>query len=95
MLTRPVVLSVANYGALALADIAFIAFLPLFLSTPIALGGLGLAPAAIGAILGSLGVLDGQHGDGHARRTREAPDAQPERPRRARCRVLAMKPGCK
>ena len=59
VLTRPVVLSVANYGALALADIAFIAFLPLFLSTPIALGGLGLAPAAIGAILGSLGVLDG------------------------------------
>ena len=52
-------LSIANYGALALADIAFIAFLPLFLSTPIHLGGLGLSPAQIGVILGSLGVLDG------------------------------------
>ena len=59
VLTRRVLLSVANYGALAFADIAFIAFLPLFLSTPIALGGLGLAPAAIGTILGALGVLDG------------------------------------
>ena len=59
VLTRPVLISIANYGALALADIAFIAFLPLFLSTPVTLGGLGLSPPTIGTILGALGVLDG------------------------------------
>ncbi|PIL33665.1 hypothetical protein GSI_04288 [Ganoderma sinense ZZ0214-1] len=57
--TRPVVISIANYGALALIEIAFIVLIPLFLSTPIELGGLGLKPPAIGAILGTIGVLDG------------------------------------
>ncbi|RDX43402.1 MFS general substrate transporter [Lentinus brumalis] len=59
VLTRPVLVSVANYGVLALIEIAFLALLPLFLSTPIALGGLGLSPPTIGLILGCLGLLDG------------------------------------
>ena len=59
MLTRPVLLSVANYGVLALANIGFLVLIPLFLATPIALGGLGLPPSTIGAILGILGLLDG------------------------------------
>ncbi|TBU27875.1 MFS general substrate transporter [Dichomitus squalens] len=59
VLTRPVVLSIANYGVLALVEIAFLVLMPLFLSTPIALGGLGLKPPTIGAILGTLGIADG------------------------------------
>ena len=59
ILTRPVLLSIANYGALALANIAFFALVPLFLATPIALGGLGLPPSTIGVILGGLGLVDG------------------------------------
>ncbi|KAI0740956.1 MFS general substrate transporter [Earliella scabrosa] len=59
ILTRPVLLSIANYGALALVNIAFFALVPLFLATPIALGGLGLLPSTIGVILGGLGLVDG------------------------------------
>ncbi|KAI0752769.1 MFS general substrate transporter [Daedaleopsis nitida] len=57
--TRPVLLSIANYGALAFSDIAFFALVPLFLATPIALGGLGLSPSTIGIILGTLGLTNG------------------------------------
>ncbi|KAH9855870.1 MFS general substrate transporter [Lenzites betulinus] len=59
VLTRRVLISVANYAALALLDIAFVALLPLFLATPVPLGGLGLAPPAIGLILGGFGLLNG------------------------------------
>ncbi|RPD57953.1 MFS general substrate transporter [Lentinus tigrinus ALCF2SS1-7] len=59
ILTRPVVTSIINYGVLALIEIGFIALMPLFFSTPIELGGLGLSPPTIGLILGSLGLLDG------------------------------------
>lgn len=59
LLIRPVLLSVANYGALALLDIAYRAVQPLFLSTPVALGGLGVSPATIGAVLGAFGLLNG------------------------------------
>ncbi len=56
---RPVIVSIANYGVLALTEIAFVVLMPLFLSTPIDLGGLGLKPPTIGVILGTVGVLDG------------------------------------
>ncbi|KAI0695191.1 MFS general substrate transporter [Cerioporus squamosus] len=59
VLTRPVLISIANYGVLALIEIGFLALLPLFFSTPIELGGLGLSPPVIGLILGGLGLLDG------------------------------------
>ena len=59
ILTRPVLISIANYCVLALVEIAFFVLLPLFLSTPIALGGLGLDPPRIGVILGTLGIADG------------------------------------
>ncbi|KAH9850280.1 MFS general substrate transporter [Lenzites betulinus] len=58
-LTRPVFWSVANYAALAFLEIAYRAIQPLFFSTPVELGGLGLPPSTIGVILGSFGVLDG------------------------------------
>lgn len=59
VLTRPVIISVLNYGVLALLEIAFCAIEPLFLATPIELGGLGQTPAAIGLILGSYGFISG------------------------------------
>lgn len=59
LLIHPVVWSVANYAALALLEIACRAIQPLFFSTPIELGGLGLPPSTIGVILGSFGVMDG------------------------------------
>ncbi|KAI0926214.1 hypothetical protein AcW1_008437 [Taiwanofungus camphoratus] len=59
LMVWPVLLSVANYGALALLDIAYRAIQPLFFSTPIELGGLGLTPATIGAVLGTFGLMNG------------------------------------
>ena len=59
VLTRPVIISIANYGALALTEIAFLALLPLFLATPIELGGLGLTPPTIGTILATSGLAGG------------------------------------
>lgn len=53
------VISIANYAVVAVLDIAFFALLPLFLATPIALGGLGLAPPTIGVIIGTFGLLNG------------------------------------
>ena len=59
VLTEPVVLSIANYLWLAFIDVALRALQPLFLATPIRLGGLGMSPAAIGLCLGVFGLLDG------------------------------------
>ncbi|KZT01929.1 MFS general substrate transporter [Laetiporus sulphureus 93-53] len=59
LLIWPVLLSVANYGALAFLEIAYRATQPLFYSTPIELGGLGFSPATIGALLGTWGVMNG------------------------------------
>jgi MFS family permease len=59
LLTFPVLTSALNYAALSLVDIAFRAIQPLFLSTPIAMGSLGLAPSRIGAILSVFGILNG------------------------------------
>ncbi|TBU50435.1 MFS general substrate transporter [Dichomitus squalens] len=59
LLTKPVVWSVLNYAALALLEISYRAIQPLFFSTPIELGGLGLPPSTIGTILGCFGIMDG------------------------------------
>lgn len=59
LLTYPILLSVASYAMLAILDIAYRAMQPLFLSTPIKLGGLGLTPASIGALLSAFGMLNG------------------------------------
>jgi len=48
-----------NYSFVALVDISFRALQPVFLSTPVALGGLGLDPPAIGTILSFSGILNG------------------------------------
>ncbi|KAF9048820.1 member of major facilitator superfamily multidrug-resistance, DHA1 sub-family [Panaeolus papilionaceus] len=59
LLTWRVIIAAANYASLSLVDIAFRAVQPLFLSTPIHLGGLGLTPPTIGKILSVYGVLNG------------------------------------
>ncbi|CCM04325.1 uncharacterized protein FIBRA_06496 [Fibroporia radiculosa] len=59
LLIWPVLLSVANYGSLALLDMIYRAIQPLFFSTPIEFGGLGMTPARIGTVLGAFGLLNG------------------------------------
>ena len=49
----------ANYSFLAVVDISFRTLLPVFLSTPILVGGLGLDPPLIGTIMSFTGILNG------------------------------------
>ena len=57
VLTRRVIVAVINYGCLALTNSAYSVLLPLFLSTPVEHGGLGLGPKQIGYILGAQGIV--------------------------------------
>ena len=59
LFTRPVLLTVANYGALAFLEICNWIFLPLVYTTPIRLGGVGFDPARMGICLGVWGLLRG------------------------------------
>ena len=59
VLTRPVVLSIANCFLLSFMDMALRCLQPLFFATPIHLGGMGLPPSTIGLCLGIFGLLDG------------------------------------
>jgi hypothetical protein len=59
LLTRRVIIAAGNYASLSLVDISFRAIQPLFLSTPIHLGGLGLPPSTIGTLLSIFGVFNG------------------------------------
>lgn len=54
-----VLITASNYALLALVDIAFRALQPLFFSTPIELGGLGLPPSSIGTVLSVYGIMNG------------------------------------
>jgi ABC-type anion transport system duplicated permease subunit len=59
LLIYDVVVTSANYASVALIDISFRLVLPVFLSTPVLLGGLGLSTPTIGNILFSIGCLNG------------------------------------
>ncbi|KAH7884692.1 MFS general substrate transporter [Phlebopus sp. FC_14] len=59
MTTYSVMIPIANYGTLALIEIAFLALLPLFYATPIEFGGLGFPPSIIGTWMAAFGILDG------------------------------------
>jgi len=59
LLTPRVIIAAGNYASLSLVDVAFRAIQPLFLSTPIELGGLGMPPSTIGKILSVYGILNG------------------------------------
>jgi hypothetical protein len=58
MTRRVVVLAVINYGTLSLVEFSYRAIQPLFFSTPVNRGGLGLDPPAIGKILACSGILN-------------------------------------
>ncbi|KAI9455165.1 MFS general substrate transporter [Lactarius psammicola] len=59
VLTKPVVVTVANYAMLALLDAAVMSYIPLVWSTPVEYGGLNLNPTSIGLWLSLYGVMDG------------------------------------
>ena len=58
LLTRPVVVSVANYGVIALLDMTTGTLLPLVWSTSVEFGGLGMSPASIGLWMGGYGLMN-------------------------------------
>ena len=57
LLVRDVLIASANYALLAFVHISFSALQPVFLSTPIEFGGLGLDPAVIGTVVSCFGIL--------------------------------------
>ena len=59
LLTRPVLLSVANYSIFAFLEICVWIFIPLVYTTPIQLGGLGLDPKRMGTTMAVYGILKG------------------------------------
>ena len=59
LLTPRVVAAMTNYALLALTDISFFVLLPVFLSTPIPNGGLGMSPTLVGICLAGYGVVNG------------------------------------
>ena len=59
LLVPRVIIPAANYAFLAIVDITLRAVQPVFYSTPIALGGLGLNPQQIGWILSLYGIVNG------------------------------------
>jgi len=59
LLTPRVLISAGNYASAAFVDIAFRSTQPVFLSTPILLGGLGLPPSTIGKLLSIQGISHG------------------------------------
>ncbi len=58
-MTFRVIIAGSNYAFLSLVDISFRAIQPLFFSTPVELGGLGLSPSTIGNILSAYGIFNG------------------------------------
>ncbi|OSD06359.1 MFS general substrate transporter [Trametes coccinea BRFM310] len=59
LLVPRVIIAAGNYAFLAIVDITLRAIQPVFYSTPVALGGLGLEPQTIGMILSLYGVTNG------------------------------------
>ncbi len=59
LLTPRVIVAAGNYAFLAVVDMTLRAIQPVFYSTPIALGGLGLTPQTIGLILALYGLVNG------------------------------------
>ena len=59
VITKPVLITVANYGMLALLMAVVEAYTPLVWSTPVEYGGLNLSPASIGLWLSLYGGMNG------------------------------------
>ncbi|PFH51084.1 hypothetical protein AMATHDRAFT_143455 [Amanita thiersii Skay4041] len=59
LLIPRVLIAAGNYASISFVDIAYRAVQPVFLSTSIDDGGLGLSPAQIGIIMSASGILNG------------------------------------
>ncbi len=59
VLTKPVVVTLANYAMLALLEAVAMSYIPLVWSTPVEYGGLDLSPASIGLWLSLYGGIGG------------------------------------
>jgi hypothetical protein len=59
LITRPVLVSIANYAILTLLEMASMALFPLMWSTSVEFGGLGFSPVSIGLCFSVLGCIDG------------------------------------
>ena len=59
LLTRPVVVSVANYGVIGLLDVTAGTLIPLVWSTSVEYGGLSMSPASIGLWMAGFGFMNG------------------------------------
>jgi MFS family permease len=59
LLTPGVVTAIANHTMISFLGISFMALLPLFLSTPVDLGGIGFTPSSIGWYLALFGIMNG------------------------------------
>ncbi|KAH9026658.1 MFS general substrate transporter [Lactarius hengduanensis] len=59
LLTRPVMVSVANYGMIGLFEMTAGVLIPLIWSTSVEFGGLGMSPASIGLLMAGYGVMNG------------------------------------
>src|SRR5262249_46796480 len=58
LLSRPLLIALANHGFLSFLDQAHQAIMPLMYSTSISLGGLGLRPHDIGLVMGIWGACN-------------------------------------
>ena len=59
LLTRPVVVSIANYCVIALLEVTAGTLIPLVWSTSVELGGLNMSPTAIGLWISGYGFMNG------------------------------------
>jgi hypothetical protein len=59
LLTRPVLVSIANYAMVSFLDMAFLALILLMWSTPVEFGGLNFGPVSIGFGMSLYGCVDG------------------------------------
>ncbi|KAH9026662.1 MFS general substrate transporter [Lactarius hengduanensis] len=59
LLTRPVVVSIANYCMISLLEIIAVTLIPLVWSTSVEFGGLGMSPASIGLWMTGYGFTNG------------------------------------
>ncbi len=59
LLTRPVLITIANYAMFAFLDMSALVLIPLIWSTPVEFRGLNLSPASIGLWMSVYGCMDG------------------------------------
>ncbi|KAH9016225.1 MFS general substrate transporter [Lactarius pseudohatsudake] len=59
VVTKPVIVTIANHGMLALLNSVAMSYIPLVWSTPVKYGGLNLSPASIGLGLSVYGSMGG------------------------------------